>query len=318
MRPGHLREPGDDLGAWDGWQRVPHLVAMGLEVVNSGDKRSKNIEDRVTPFTSTVTACRSTNRIKDEIVLRCKKSFNCATSAPKSRCEWSLQGTVLLLMFVVLVLYVFFQCLQPNTTCHTTSPEGGLIALCSTKATLLQHAPMSLPCCIGMLSGVPAFPRGKLWHDAGFSLAVSFFRVTLDEANMMFLALVQWSHNRFEHYILYKAFCICAVFFPYHALSWAKQNQVPSWAPAPLPSPKPKTPQVPMVRAASTPMTSPRCRRPRIRPSRLGLAHLGCLSSSRLHWDIYSILYTDIYSTPEKWYTIVYARLYIYNISSCI
>ena len=234
-------------------------------------------------------------------------------SAPKSRCEWSLQGTVLLLMFVVLVLYVFFQCLQPNTTCHTTSPEGGLIALCSTKATLLQHAPMSLPCCIGMLSGVPAFPRGKLWHNAGFSLAVSFFRVTLDEANMMFLALVQWSHNRFEHYILYKGFFASVqFFFAYHALSWAKQNQVPSWAPAPLASPKPKTPQVPMVRAASTPMTSPRCRRPRIRPSRLGLAHLGCLSFSRLHSDICSILYTDIYSTPEKWYAIVDARMYIY------
>ena len=70
-----------------------------------------------------------------------------------------------------------------------------------------------------------------------------------------------------------------------------------------------------MVRAASTPMTSPRCRRPRIRPSRLGLAHLGCLSFSRLHSDICSILYTDIYSTPEKWYAIVDARMYIYIIS---
>ena len=118
-----------------------------------------------------------------------------------------------------------FQCLQPNTTCHTTSPEGGLIALCSTKATLLQHAPMSLPCCLGMLSGVPAFPRGKLWHNAGFSLAVSFFRVTLDEANMMFLALVQWSHNRFEHYILYKGFFASVQFF-LHTMPFREPSRI--------------------------------------------------------------------------------------------
>ena len=96
---------------------------LGLDVVNSGDERSKNIEDRVTPFTSTVTACRSTNRIKDEIVLRCKKPFNCATSAPKSRCEWNLQGTVLLLMFVVSVLYVPFS--VPSTQYHTSHNLSG-------------------------------------------------------------------------------------------------------------------------------------------------------------------------------------------------